>query len=155
MNDNEKLINRFYNSFAQRDYKAMQDCYADNATFSDEAFQNLNSAQVKAMWEMLIKRGKDLVLEYQNIQSTTEGGTAEWIAHYTFSQSGRKVVNHIFATFRIENGKIVQHIDNFDFYKWSRQALGIMGWLLGWSSFLQDKIRKTAMAGLDKFMSKT
>jgi ketosteroid isomerase-like protein len=155
MTDNKTLLETFYKAFQNKDYKTMQALYADNATFSDPVFKNLNAEQVRAMWEMLIKRGKDLVLEYQNIQSTTEGGTAEWIAHYTFSQSGRKVVNHIFATFRIENGKIVQHIDNFDFYKWSRQALGIMGWLLGWSSFLQDKIRKTAMAGLDKFMSKT
>ena len=51
MNDNEKLIHHFYNSFKQKDYAEMQKCYADNATFSDEAFQNLNSAQVKAMWK--------------------------------------------------------------------------------------------------------
>ena len=80
MNDNEKLIHHFYNSFKDKDYKAMQDCYADNATFSDEAFKNLNSAQVKAMWEMLIKRGKDLELRFQNVTANEKTGSAEWIA---------------------------------------------------------------------------
>lgn len=153
MNDNEKLIEHFYNSFAQRDYKAMQGCYADNATFSDAVFQNLNSAQVKAMWEMLIRRGKDLQIRFQNVSADEKTGSAEWIANYTFSQTGNKVENHIKANFEFENGKIVKHVDTFDFYKWSSQALGLTGKLLGWTSFLQNKVRQTAMKSLDDFMN--
>jgi ketosteroid isomerase-like protein len=152
MNDNEKLINHFYNSFSQRDYKAMQECYADNATFSDEAFQNLNSAQVRAMWEMLIKRGKDLQIRFQNVTANEKSGSCEWIANYTFSQTGRKVENHIKANFEFENGKIIKHLDQFDFYKWSSQALGLPGKLLGWTSFLKNKVRATAMKSLTDFM---
>jgi ketosteroid isomerase-like protein len=154
MNDNEKLIQHFYNSFAQRDYKAMQDCYADDATFSDEAFQNLNSAQVKAMWEMLIKRGKDLEIRFQNVSADEKSGSAEWIANYTFSQTGNKVENHIKANFEFANGKIVKHIDSFDFYRWSSQALGLTGKLLGWTSFLQKKVSEKAMKNLAEFMEK-
>lgn len=131
----------------------MQDCYADKATFSDEAFQNLNSAQVKAMWEMLIKRGKDLELRFQNVTANEKTGSAEWIANYTFSQTGNKVENHIKANFEFENGKIVKHIDSFDFYKWTSQALGLPGKLLGWTSFLQNKVRQKAMKSLDDFMN--
>ena len=153
MNDNEKLIHHFYNSFSRKDYKAMQDCYADNATFSDAVFQNLNSVQVKAMWEMLIKRGKDLELTFKNVSANEKTGSAEWIANYTFSQTGRKVENHIKANFEFENGKIIKHVDSFDFYKWSSQALGLPGKLLGWTSFLQNKVRQTAMKSLDDFMN--
>lgn len=153
MNENEKLIHHFYNSFANKDYKAMQDCYADSATFSDEAFVNLNSAQVKAMWEMLISRGKDLQLRFQNVQADEKNGSAEWIANYTFSQTGNKVENRIKANFEFENGKIVKHIDQFDFYKWSSQALGLTGKLLGWTSFLQNKVQKTALKSLTDFMN--
>lgn len=154
MNDNEKLIQHFYNSFAQRDYKAMQDCYADDATFSDEAFQNLNSAQVKAMWKMLIKRGKDLEIRFQNVSADEKNGSAEWIANYTFSQTGNKVENRIKANFEFANGKIVKHIDSFDFYKWSSQALGLTGKLLGWTSFLRNKVQEKAMKNLAEFMEK-
>lgn len=153
MNDNEKLINHFYNSFSQKDYKAMQECYADDATFSDEVFQNLNSAQVKAMWEMLCLRGKDLELRFQNVSADEKNGSAEWIANYTFSQTGKKVENRIKANFEFENGKIVKHIDTFDFYKWASQALGLSGTLLGWTSFLKNKVRQSAMKSLTEFMS--
>lgn len=152
MNDNEKLIEHFYNSFARKDYKAMQDCYADNATFSDAVFQNLNSAQVRAMWEMLITRGKDLELRFQNISADEKSGSCEWIANYTFSQTGKKVENHIKANFEFENGKIIKHLDTFDFYKWSSQALGITGTLLGWTSFLKNKVQQKAMKSLSEFM---
>lgn len=131
----------------------MQDCYADDATFSDAAFQNLNSAQVKAMWEMLIKRGKDLELRVQNVTADEKTGSAEWIANYTFSQTGNKVENHINANFEFENGKIVKHIDTFDFYKWSSQALGLVGKLLGWTSFLQNKVQQKARKSLEEFMN--
>lgn len=152
MNDNEKLIHHFYNSFQQKDYAEMQKCYADNAVFSDEAFQNLNSAQVKAMWKMLCLRGKDLELKFSNVTADEKKGSAEWIANYTFSKTGRKVENHIKANFEFENGKIVKHIDKFDFYKWISQALGFSGVLLGWTSFMQNKVRQTAMKSLHDFM---
>lgn len=131
----------------------MQSCYADNATFSDAVFQNLNAAQVKAMWEMLITRGKDLELRFQNIKANEKTGSAEWIANYTFSNTGNKVENHIKANFEFENGKIIKHVDDFDFYRWSSQALGISGKLLGWTSFLKNKVRQKAMKSLDDFMS--
>ena len=153
MNDNEKLIEHFYNSFARKDYKAMQECYADNATFSDAVFQDLSSAQVRAMWEMLITRGKDLELRFQNISADEKSGSCEWIANYTFSQTGKKVENHIKANFEFENGKIIKHLDTFDFYKWSSQALGITGTLLGWTSFLKNKVQQKAMKSLSEFMS--
>jgi ketosteroid isomerase-like protein len=152
MNDNEKLIDHFYRSFASRDYRAMQDCYDDRAVFSDEVFQNLDAAEVKAMWEMLIKRGTDLEIRWQNVTAGEKSGSAEWIATYTFSQTGKKVENHIRAEFEFENAKIVKHTDTFDFYKWAAQALGLPGKLLGWSSFLKNKVRTNARNRLTEFM---
>ena len=154
MTTNEELIAQFYTAFQNKDFKTMQKYYNDNATFSDEAFKNLDASQVRAMWEMLISRGKDLVVNYTNIQSTSNGATAEWVANYTFSKTGRKVENRIKATFVIENGKIVQHLDQFDFHKWTSQALGTMGLLLGWTTFLRNKVSQTAMGGLADFMKK-
>lgn len=130
----------------------MQDCYADNATFSDPVFTNLNAQQVRAMWAMLIKNGKDMQIEFRNIVGTEAGGTAEWDASYTFSLTGNKVLNHIKASFEIRDGKIVTHRDHFSFYNWSRQALGLSGFLLGWTPFLRNKISKTAKKNLAKYM---
>lgn len=151
---NEQLIHTFYTAFAQKDYATMQQCYADNAVFSDEAFVNLNSEQVKAMWEMLCKRGKDMKLLYSDVVATENGGSAKWEATYTLSSTGRKVVNRIQAQFVIENGKIVKHTDSFNFYTWAKQAFGFTGVLLGGTSFFKNKVRKGAMQNLNAFMKK-
>ena len=130
----------------------MQSCYADTAVFNDAVFKNLNSVQVKAMWEMLCKRGKDLQLEYDNVVATENGGSAHWQATYTFSATKRKVINNINAEFEIENGRIVKHTDSFSFYTLAKQAFGITGILLGRTSFFKNKVQKGAMTNLQTFM---
>jgi hypothetical protein len=47
-------------------------------------------------------------------------------ARYTFA-TGRVVHNVIEARFALRDGLIVQHVDSFGFWRWSRQALGPLG----------------------------
>jgi hypothetical protein len=63
------------------------------------------------------------------------------------------VVNDIHASFRFENGLIVEHKDSFSFYRWARQALGTSGLLLGWTPMVRNRVRRQAAAGLEKFQS--
>jgi ketosteroid isomerase-like protein len=153
MTTNESLIQHFYTSFQNKDFKAMQECYADNATFKDPVFNTLNAKQVKAMWEMFCVKSKDLKIEFCNITADETNGNAQWTATYPFSKTGRTVVNNITANFIFENGKIVKHADSFNFYNWCKQALGTTGVLLGWTPLLKNKVRKTAMKSLNDYMS--
>jgi limonene-1,2-epoxide hydrolase len=153
MHPNEQLLTMFYTAFQNRDYRTMQQCYSDGAVFNDAVFKNLNAAETRAMWEMLIKRGKDLRIDFGNVTANEHAGSADWTAHYTFSASGRLVKNVVSATFEFENGKISRHTDSFDFYRWSRQALGMRGLLLGWTPFLRQKVQNTARKSLDKFIN--
>jgi ketosteroid isomerase-like protein len=154
MTSNKDIIQKFYTAFQQKDYKTMQDCYASDAVFSDEVFKDLNAAQVKAMWQMLLTSAKDFTLEFKNVQANDTTGSAEWIATYTFSATNRKVINRIKAGFTFENGKIVQHTDRFSFYAWAKQALGTPGLLLGWTGSLKKKVQQKAMKNLEGFMQK-
>ena len=154
MNANQELITKFYTAFKNKDVAVMQDCYSDQATFSDPVFTDLNAQQVRAMWAMLIQSGKDMRVEFTAVKATEDGATAHWDAYYTFSATGRKVWNQVDAQFIIENGKIVQHRDQFDFHKWSKQALGLTGMLLGWTSFLRNKVKKQASDKLAAYMSR-
>lgn len=151
----ENIIHTFYTAFQQKDYKTMQQCYADHAVFNDEVFKNLNAAEVRAMWEMLITRGKDLALEFTSVKTEGNKGSAQWTATYTFSATRRKVVNRIQAEFVFENNKIVSHTDRFDFKKWARQALGFKGFLLGGTGFLRQKVQQNARKNLETFMKKS
>lgn len=154
MHPNQQLLTSFYEAFRQKDYATMQACYADTAVFTDAVFLNLDATHVRTMWEMLIKRGKDLELTFSNIEANDTTGSADWTATYTFSQTKRRVVNHVRASFAFENGKIVNHTDRFDFYNWSKQALGLSGLLLGWTGFMQKKVQQTALKSLIQYMRK-
>jgi ketosteroid isomerase-like protein len=153
MNNNEQLITRFYSAFQKLDYKSMQDCYSDDAIFNDPAFGILTNGKVKDMWEMMCKNARDFSLSFSDIQLLDEEyATCKWVAKYTFSKTSRPVTNHIKAHLRIHDGKITEHTDHFDIWKWSRQALGVPGMLLGWSGFMKTKIRNTAIGNLNKFV---
>ena len=154
MNANAELITRFYEAFARRDWAAMAACYHSEVHFSDEAF-DLHGADAGDMWRMLITNGRDLKLEYSGISADATTGKAHWDARYTFSATGRKVLNRIDASFEFRDGLIVRHIDRFDFWLWSRQALGTPGLLLGWSGFLRGKVRAKAAASLAAFTRRT
>lgn len=147
------LINNFYSSFQKLDHKGMNACYSDDIVFFDPVFGLLRGDEVKAMWEMLCKNAKDFSLTWSNIQHLDEEySTCEWVATYTFSKTGRRVVNKIKANMRFADGKIIEHSDAFSLHKWSIQAMGFMGWLLGWNRFFQKKIQNGARKNLARFM---
>lgn len=151
MHPNAELITRFYTSLSKLDGAGMAACYAADATFSDPVFSDLRGQEPGKMWRMLCKRGKDMTVVFDGIDASDTAGTAHWVATYTFTGTGRKVVNDVQASFVFKNGKIEQHRDAFDLYKWARQALGLKGLMLGWTPLVQGAIRKQAAAGLAAF----
>lgn len=154
MHPNHALIERFYQSFQKRDAEGMVACYHPDVVFSDPAFVDLHGAEARGMWRMLCARGKDLTLEFSDVRADDSTGSAHWEAKYTFSGTGRHVHNVIDASFEIRDGKIVRHQDRFDFWRWTRMALGPAGLLLGWTPFLQNTVRKKARTGLADYMAK-
>jgi ketosteroid isomerase-like protein len=131
----------------------MEDCYAENATFRDQVFDLTGRADIGAMWKMLIERGTDLEIEVSDVVEDETSGSAHWEATYTFTTTGKKVHNVIDASMRIEDGLIVEHRDRFDFWRWSRQALGPVGWVLGWSPVVRGKVQAQARKGLDAWIA--
>ena len=153
--NNKELIERFYNAFQKLDYKTMQDCYSNGIVFSDPVFGLLQGDEVKAMWEMLCKNAKGFTLTYSDIQSVDEEyATCNWTATYTFSKTGRKVVNHIKAFMRLKDGKIIEHSDGFRLSTWIAQAFGWKGIMFGWMGWMKRKVQKTARRNLNSFMGK-
>ena len=153
MNKHETIIAAFYEAFARRDSSAMVSQYADNVQFTDPVFPNLVGQQAKDMWRMLCGKSKDLKVTVSDIVASDNSGSAKWEAWYTFGKTGRKVHNTVHAEFEFQNGKIVRHTDTFSFWKWSSQALGPIGMVLGWSPLLLGKVRKNAKSSLLSFKS--
>ncbi len=154
-------IESLYAALARLDGAAMQACYAEGATFRDEAFDLRGAGQIGGMWRMLCDATRAKGADVWRVQASgivMQGpvGHAHWEAHYRFSASGRLVHNIIDGTFTFDaRQRILTHVDRFNFWRWSRQALGLPGLLLGWSPMLQNKVRARAAANLATYLAKT
>ena len=150
---NTALINRFYQAFQRLDAEAMAACYTDDVVFSDPAFGELRGRDAGDMWRMLTTRAKDFSLTFDSVRSDERSGSAHWVATYLFSATGNTVVNDIQARFVFRDGKISEHHDSFDLWRWSRQALGTKGLLLGWTPVVKNAVRTQALRGLKSFQA--
>jgi uncharacterized protein len=151
MHPNETLIREFYGAFARRDAEAMARCYHPEVFFSDAVFPRLRGAEAGDMWRMLLGRAADLQVTLEEASADAEGGRARWTARYTFSRTGRPVVNRVSALFAFRDGLIVRHYDGFSFWRWASQALGPLGAALGWFAPLKWKVRRDAARSLAAF----
>jgi ketosteroid isomerase-like protein len=158
MHPNQQLIQNFYEAFQQLDAVAMQRCYHKDIRFSDPAFPALNGPAAGAMWGMLtetLKKGNGgWQLEFSQVQANDTHGSAHWEAHYTLTSTGNQVHNKIDARFRFQDGKIIEHVDSFDFYRWARMGFGFRGALLGWLPFFRKKVQATVNSLLMKYMER-
>ena len=155
MSTNEQVIERFYSAFRRLDHQTMNACYSEDIVFSDPVFGLLRGDEVRAMWEMLCKNAKDFSLSFSDILTVDqEYSTCNWTASYTFSKTGRKVVNHIKAFMKLKDGKIIEHSDGFRLSTWIGQALGWKGVLFGWTGFMKRAVQKNARKNLINFIER-
>ena len=156
MNNHKQHIESFYTAFQQLDAEAMCKHYHPNAIFSDPAFGSLNRDQLCGMWSMLCEnqKGKNFKLSFEVNESSEGFITAKWQAWYTFSKTGRKVHNQIQATFKFQDGLILEHHDVFNLHKWASQALGLSGMLLGWTPFFKRKLQGQTHGMLKRYPAK-
>jgi ketosteroid isomerase-like protein len=152
--ENAALIKTFYDAFGRRDADTMERCYHPEVTFGDPVFQDLEGRdKVMGMWRMLLGRSADITVTARDITAQEHEGTAHWTAHYTFSATGRAVVNEVDALFRFEEGLIVRHHDEFDFRRWSKMAMGKpVGFFFGWTPMFRASVRGRATQSLQEFM---
>jgi hypothetical protein len=151
MHPHEELIETFYTSFQRLDAEGMVRCYHPGIHFSDPVFPVLKGAEAGAMWKMLCSQAKNFELTFAAIEANDQRGKAHWEARYDFSATGLRVHNKIDAEFEFQDGKIIKHTDAFNFWKWSSQALGPVGMLLGWTPLLRKKVQKQAGERLARF----
>ncbi|WP_020532146.1 nuclear transport factor 2 family protein [Flexithrix dorotheae] len=153
--ENKQLIEEFYTAFQKLDAERMTACYHENIQFEDPAFGTLKGEQVGNMWRMLIERSEgNLEITFHDVEASETTGKAHWEAKYLFSKTNRKVHNKIKASFQFKDGKIYRHTDYFNFWKWSGMALGPIGYFLGFTPLVKNKVRKTSLHLLAKYSGK-
>lgn len=152
---NKQVIENFYNALNEGNIQEMMKQYHSDVIFEDPGFGKLDYYQVVKMWEMLIsKRSQSFKLIYKNVEAHENVGSVNWIVTYHYSATQRKVVNNIMAQFKFCDGKIIEHKDSFNLWKWTRQALGISGYLLGWTAFMRKKLNQGTKEVLEDYIQK-
>ncbi|SFC30048.1 Ketosteroid isomerase-related protein [Algibacter lectus] len=153
--DNKEIIEKFYTSFSNGNFEGMLECYHKDVVFEDAVFGRLEGESAFKMWEMLLSQKKgDTKISFNNIEANAETGKANWVAEYFYGEKKRKVINEVSTAFKFKDGKIIEHFDTFDLWKWTKQAMGTPGYLLGWTSYMKSKIQQTTNKRLDAFMNK-
>ena len=128
---------------------AVADDASPFAIFALQPSFEVDARELRTMWRMLCARGKDLRVVVSDVDADAAGaGRAHWVAAYTYSATGRRVVNRIDATVRFRDGLIARHVDRFDLWRWATMALGAKGALLGWLPPVQSAIRAQAAKAL-------
>lgn len=152
--NNQQIIASFYTAFQNRDAEKMVSLYHKEIVFHDPAFGELKGEHAGNMWRMLLSQAdKNMAIRYNNVKADDTRGSANWEADYLFSKTGRQVYNKITAQFEFKDGLIIKHTDQFNIWKWSKMALGPVGYILGFTPIVKNKIKKQAQSGLKKFES--
>ena len=154
MKTNTQIVTEFYTAFQNKDSKTMTSLYAENISFTDPAFGTLIGEDAKNMWRMLCENATDLKITFEVLEASSNMVKAHWEANYTFSRTGNRVHNKIDASLTIKEGLIESHVDQFNLWVWSQQALGTSGWLLGWSGAFKSKLQKQTKKLLANYKSK-
>ena len=145
------VAQRFYDAFMVRDHYTMGLLYANHATFRDPVFPRLTAQGARLMWQMLLSEAEDLEVNADILEDGPARARVNWTARYTFTPTKRVVVNRVRTEMTIAAGKIVQQVDEFNFWRWSGQALGWKGWLLGATPVVRDKVQRQAAKSLTEF----
>ena len=151
-----EIIHKFYQSFQELDAEGMVSCYHPEVVFEDPAFGVLKGEHAGNMWKMLCKsqKGKNFSVTFTEVYADEMSGQAHWEAYYTFSKTGRKVHNQIDAKFKFKDGLIIDHRDHFDLYAWAKQAMGPVGFLMGWTTYFKRKLNSQTNTLLRKYEEK-
>jgi ketosteroid isomerase-like protein len=146
----EATIQALYAALDRHDGEAAAACYTDDAVFEDPAFGRLTHGAVKDMWRMLAGHSADLsvTLHEHGVADDGRTGWAHWSATYTFTSTGRAVLNEIDARFEFADGLIREQVDTFPLRRWGAQALGTKGAVLGTTPLLSRMVRRQTRSNL-------
>ena len=120
MHPNAHLIATLYSSLRDDKPDAAAACYAADAHFEDIAFRLDGRERILQMWRLVCSQ--EVGVTFDSVVADDRKGGANWVARYTFTDTGRKVTNPTTAHFAFRDGLIINHVDECDAMAWATQA---------------------------------
>ena len=143
VSDRIKIVEGFYEALNKGDYQFVNSLYHSNASYKDELFE-LKGVEIHALWYSAVQPDLNLSVELKSIKEVDGRVITEWVMNYTLDIINRRISLNEKGTFIFKGDKIIEHIDEYDFWSWCTQAFGIIGKSLGWSNWLRKRVRNQA-----------
>lgn len=153
-----RRVQDFFDALARLDAYALAQCYAPSARFEDAAWSLQGTEAIAAMWEMICddtrRLGADVWrLECLRIRGTRHRCKVDWRLSHRDPATGRLIHQRMESRFLLtRDGRIDFHENRFSLWRWSRQARGLSGWLLGWTPIMRQRVRHDAAQRLDRYL---
>lgn len=148
-----QTLERFFTALANRDAQGMAACYAYGARFEDPVFELQGHREIMGRWSLLFDHPAPAAdvwtLSFHSLHTLHNRGNARWEPTFVHLPTGRVVHNIVYSQFNFDDdGLITLQRDNFDFWRWARQAYGFLGLMMGWTPLLWDQARTQAHISL-------
>lgn len=148
-----QTLHRFFTALAARDTQGMLNCYAHGVRFEDPLFNLSGEREIMGMWALLFKADV-WALEFHTVKTLNNHGSVRWEATFRYTPTGKVVYNGVYSQFYFDDdGLILSQRDNFDFWRWARQAYGFMGLMIGWTPLMWDHAREQAEVSLQEVLA--
>lgn len=124
-----ELVTRYFESMAALDIDAMARCWHKQISHSDPLFEDLRGATVRDRWAWQSSHCRRFKLQF-NLQFVDERkAQVGWRANYLFGTRPVDIVGRTALT--LWDGTIVRQVDEFQFSRWSGQAINPLWFALG------------------------
>ncbi|MHA7059303.1 nuclear transport factor 2 family protein [Aquimarina sp. M1] len=146
-----ELVHTFYTALSNHDAEKMVSFYHDDIVFNDPIFGELKGQTAKKMWYWLFENGKDMQIEYSNVNVNGSEGSAYWEARYSFGKEKKPVLNKVHTYFKFEDNKIIKHTDDFNLHRWAKQTMGWKGEIMGGTTYFKNKLQFKSRRMLENY----
>ncbi len=148
MTPEEETVRKVYESIQRHDAASAAECYREDASYRDLAFDLKGKPLIAAMWRLVCS--SDVKVTYRDIRTEGSEVKGHWEFDYKYHRVN-PVHNEMDSTFVFRDGKILVHHDEASRFDWAKQALGKpTGALVTVFPFI---LRLMAKKELDKFMA--
>ncbi|HZU99771.1 MAG TPA: nuclear transport factor 2 family protein [Planctomycetota bacterium] len=142
--DRAAIAKQFFDAFCSGDMKTLDQLYAPNVKWSDPILSFDDRSGTMGMWRWEAAQHPKFSYEL----GAVTGDTVKVTWHADYKLNGNPIHNDVTATLTIDDeGKVVKHVDDYSWEKWSSQAFPGLHASAVWP-YIEDVVRLGVAATL-------
>lgn len=147
------VFDHFFDALKQNNEQDLLQYLDTNYVYNDPLYGLLYHSDARKRWKLWIQENKIKNIEIiEMIAYDHEYAMVHWKCDFYYPPTNKKVQLFIKSYFKIENNLITEQSDAYRLSTFIKAAYGLKGFLFGWIKFMQNRVRKTAIAHFKNFI---